>query len=82
MSKLKKVIILVFCGLLVFSMQACAACTAVYVGPDVSADGSIIFARSNDYEAVWGNHITVTPRVENVSGRGWKGENRDSSNHL
>lgn len=65
----KKFIILVFCGLLVFSMQACAACTAVYVGQDVSADGSIIFARSNDYQEVWGNHITVTPRVENVSGR-------------
>ena len=50
-------------------MQACAACTAVYVGPDVSDDGSTIVARSNDYPAVWGNHITVTPRVENEPGR-------------
>ena len=50
-------------------MQACAACTAVYVGSDVSDDGSIIVARSNDYTAVWGNHITVTPGVENESGR-------------
>ena len=51
------------------SIQACAACTAVYVGSDVSDDGSIIVARSNDYPAVWGNHITVTPEVENEPGR-------------
>ena len=41
----------------------------MYVGSDVSADGSIIFARSNDYPDIWGNHITVTPAVENDSGR-------------
>ena len=65
----KELIILFFCGLLVFSMQASAACTAVYVGPDASADGSIIIARSNDYNNVWGNHITVTPHVDNSPGR-------------
>ena len=73
MFKLKnssqKLIVLVFCGLLIFSMQASAACTAVYVGKDVSTDGSIIFARSNDYEELYGNHLTVTPRVENTPGR-------------
>ena len=52
----KKLMVLIFCGLLVFSMQACAACTAVYVGSDVNSDGSIIFARSNDYQDVWANH--------------------------
>ena len=65
----KKLVFLVFCILLICSMQACFACTAVYVGSDVSEDGSIIVARSNDYPAVWGNHITVTPGVENESGR-------------
>jgi dipeptidase len=50
-------------------MQACAACTGIYVGSDVSADGSAIFARSSDYQDVWGNHITVTPGVDNESGR-------------
>ena len=65
----KKFIVLLFCGLLLSSMPACAACTAVYVGSDVSADGSAIIARSNDYQEVWGNHITVTPRVENEPGR-------------
>ena len=65
----KKLVFLLFCVLLLCSMQACFACTGVYVGSDVSDDGSIIVARSNDYPAVWGNHITVTPGVENESGR-------------
>ena len=51
-------------------MQASSAeCTAVYVGSEVSSDGSVIFARSNDFQEVFGNHISVTPRVENESGR-------------
>ena len=65
----KKLMFLVLCILLVCSMQACSACTAVYVGQDVSTDGSIIVARSNDYQEVFANHITVTPRVENEPGR-------------
>ena len=65
----KKSIILLLCVLILCSMQACAACTAVYVGPDASEDGSTIVARSNDYPAVWANHITVTPAVENQPGR-------------
>ncbi|ADC48046.1 hypothetical protein mru_2196 [Methanobrevibacter ruminantium M1] len=65
-----KIIVLLICGLLICSIQACSAsCTAVYVGPDVSADGSTIIARCNDHQGVWGNHITVTPRVENKSSR-------------
>ena len=65
----KNLIAFVFCALLLCSMPACAACTAVYVGPDVSADGSAIIARTNDFQTVGGNHITVTPRVENEPGR-------------
>lgn len=65
----KKLIFTVWCILLVCSMQACSACTSVYVGSEVSDDGSVIFARSNDFQEVWGNHITVTPRVENEPGR-------------
>ena len=65
----KKLIILVLCGVLLCSVQACAACTAAYVGPDVSDDGSVICARTNDYPEVYGNHVTVTPGVENEPGR-------------
>ncbi len=65
----KKSIILILCLVILCSMQACAACTAVYVGSDASDDGSVIVARSNDYPAVWANHIEVTPAVENQPGR-------------
>ena len=58
------VILCLFCGL-----TGAQACTAVYVGRDVSADGTVIIAKSNDYQDVWGNHVTVTERVENVPGR-------------
>ena len=65
----KRLAFMALCVLLVCSMQACSACTAVYVGQDVSADGSTIVARSNDHQDVWGNHVTVMPRVENEPGR-------------
>ena len=44
-------------------------CTAVYIGRDASEDGSVIMAKSNDYQAVWPNHVTIVDRVENVPGR-------------
>lgn len=62
-------IVLVFCGLLLSSIPASSACTGIYVGKDVSADGSVIIARSNDFQEVLGNHLKVTPRVENEPGR-------------
>ena len=65
----QKFIVLLICGLLIFSVQASFACTAVYVGSDVSADGSTILARTNDYPELWASHITVSPRVENTPGR-------------
>ena len=65
----KKLMILIFCAVLLCSIQSCAACTGVYVGSNATDDGSIIYARSNDYQETWGNHITVTPAVENESGR-------------
>lgn len=45
------------------------ACTAVYVGSKASTDGTVIMAKSNDYQDVWANYVTITERVENKSGR-------------
>ena len=45
------------------------ACTAVYVGQEVSEDGSAIIAKCNDYPEVLANHVVMTDRVENVPGR-------------
>ena len=46
-----------------------SACTAVYVGPEASADGTLIIAKSNDYQDVWPNYVTIVERVENEPGR-------------
>ncbi len=45
------------------------ACTAVYVGSKASTDGTVIMAKSNDYQDVWANYVTITERVENKPGR-------------
>lgn len=45
------------------------ACTAVYVGSEVSADGTMIIAKSNDYQDVWANYVAITERVDNMPGR-------------
>lgn len=65
----RKLLVLFLCGLLVCGMGACSACTGIYVGSDVSADGSAMIARSNDFPDVWGNYLTITPRVQNQPGR-------------
>ena len=46
-----------------------AACTAVYVGKDVSADGTTIMAKSNDYGDNFANHVVVEKAVKNKPGR-------------
>ena len=49
--------------------ETAMACTGIYVGSEVSDDGTVMIARSSDNQAVWGNHVTVTERVENEPGR-------------
>lgn len=70
-SKLLRMIcsaVLVLTAICADSAQA-YACTAVYVGPEASADGTVIMAKSNDYQDVWANYVTITERVENKPGR-------------
>ncbi len=56
--------------LLVVSAIPALACTGVYVGKDVSTDGSVIIARSEDQgQGVVNKRFKVVERVENVSGR-------------
>ena len=50
-------------------LPAAYACTAVYVGSQASDDGTIILAKSNDYQDVWANYVDIVERVENVPGR-------------
>ena len=60
--------------LLLFPLAVCAAsafaCTEFYVGRDVSADGTVLIARTVDSPPWNGSHrCEVTPRVENAPGR-------------
>lgn len=61
--------LIAICIILFALADAAYACTGVYVGPAASADGTAFIARSSDNQAVWGNHITITPSVENKPGR-------------
>ncbi len=51
------------------SLTQAYACTAVYVGAAASDDGTVMLAKSNDYQDVWANYVTVTERVEQQPGR-------------
>ncbi len=45
------------------------ACTGAYVGKQVSDDGTVIMARSNDHKGTFGNYVKIMERVENKPGR-------------
>ena len=67
---LKAISILSMCTVVTLSgAAAVSACTAVYVGSGVSGDGTTIIAKSNDYQDVWANYVTITERVEDEPGR-------------
>ena len=51
------------------STRSVQACTGIYVGSKVSDDGTIMIARSNDTEGVYGNHVVVTEHMDNSPGR-------------
>lgn len=57
-------IVMILCGL-----NATYACTAIYVGKDASDDGTVMIAKSNDYQDVWANYVEIKERVEDEPGR-------------
>lgn len=71
MRRIKNVLITFILCIVIMctSVVSAYACTAVYVGSDASDDGTTIIAKSNDYQANWGNYVTITERVENKEGR-------------
>ncbi len=71
MKKIKNVLLTFISCIVImhFSISNIYACTAVYVGGDASDDGTTIIAKSNDYQANWGNYVTITERVEDTPGR-------------
>ena len=71
MKKIRKVLSIIALSVVFIctSVLNTYACTAVYVGSDASDDGTTIIGKSNDYQANWGNYVTITERVENKPGR-------------
>ncbi|XER07696.1 Dipeptidase [Sporomusa rhizae] len=69
MGYVKRILFAVFLCLACGNMYV-FACTAVYVGKDVSTDGSTIIARSEDQSVgAYNKLFLVVPRVENTPGR-------------
>ena len=56
----------ILCFSLICSTSMAVACTGIYVGSEASDDGTVILARSSDNQVVWGNHVTVTPRSQEM----------------
>lgn len=65
-----KILALTLAATMIIGTTSSFACTAVYVGKDVSQDGSTILARSEDQgTGAYNKLFLVVDRVENVSGR-------------
>ena len=45
------------------------ACTGVYVGKDISADGTYIIARSNDSQGTYPSRMVIIPEKKDAAGR-------------
>ena len=69
MKKSFRILSAALAGTLLLSTSA-LACTGVYVGKDVSDQGTYLIARSEDQgQGDYNKMFRVQPRVENVPGR-------------
>ena len=69
MKKCFRILSVVLAGAMLLSTSA-LACTGVYVGKDVSDQGTYIIARSEDQsQSDYNKMFMVQPRVDNVPGR-------------
>ena len=76
---MKKFLCLLICIMICMLSAAASACTGVYIGQKVSADGNIIIARTNDTQGVRATRVTVVPRVEQDPGREMPVDNNASA---
>lgn len=69
MKKTLRILSVLLAGIMLLSTSA-LACTGVYVGKDVSDQGTILIARSEDQgQSDYNKMFMVQPRVDNVPGR-------------
>lgn len=71
--KLKKLASVTFALILCLSSVSAMACTAIYVGSDLTADGNTIFARSEDVANSYNKLFYVSPAGRHTAGEEYAG---------
>ena len=72
-SKLKLLTALALVMALCLSSVGALACTSIYVGSDLTADGSTIFARSEDISNSYNKLFYVSPAGKHTAGEAYNG---------
>lgn len=71
--KLKKILPILLVLVLCFSAVDAMACTAIYVGSDLTADGTTMFARSEDISNSYNKLFYVSPAGKHTAGEVYNG---------
>lgn len=71
--KLKKLFSMTLALILCLSSVSAMACTAIYVGSDLTADGKTIFARSEDISNSYNKLFYVSPAGKHTAGEEYAG---------
>ncbi len=72
-SKMKKILPIALAVMLCLSSVNALACTAIYVGADLTKDGSTIFARSEDISNSYNKLFYVAPAGKHTAGEVYNG---------
>lgn len=72
-SKMKKLVTSMIALILCLSSVSAMACTAIYVGSDLTADGKTMFARSEDISNSYNKLFYVSPAGKHTAGEEYAG---------
>lgn len=72
-SKMKKLVTSMIALILCLSSVSAMACTAIYVGSDLTADGNTIFVRSEDIANSYNKLFCVSPAGRHTAGEEYAG---------
>ena len=73
MKSLKTIVAFILALSLCLGTVGASACTAIFVGSDLTEDGSTLFARSEDYSNSYAKVMYVSPAGEYKAGEEYKG---------
>ena len=72
-AKLKVLLCMAVALVMCFSSVGAMACTAIYVGSDLTEDGSTMFARSEDISNSYNKLFYVSPAGNHTAGEEYSG---------